>query len=54
MRQFNYHLQLIMHLFEEIHSMLEVEEEKIQNDEWIDMTVERSKSLTSKEGSTFS
>ena len=42
-----------MQLFEEIHSMLEVEEEKIQNDEWIDM-VERSKSLASKEGSTFS
>ena len=34
---FNDQLKLLMSLHEEIHTMLEVEEEKIESDEWIDM-----------------
>ena len=37
MCQFSDHLKLLMSLHEKIHTMLEVEEEKIENDEWIDM-----------------
>ena len=37
MCQFNDQLKLLMSLHEEIHTMLEVEEEKIESDKWIDM-----------------
>ena len=37
MCQFNDQLKLLMLLHEEIHTMLELEEEKIESDEWIDM-----------------
>ena len=41
MHQFNDQLKLLMSLHEEIHTMLEVEEEKIESDEWIDMMDEQ-------------
>ena len=37
--QFNDQLKLLMSLHEELHSILEVEEEKMESDEWIDMVV---------------
>ena len=37
MCQFNDQQKLLISLHEEIHKMLEVEEEKIESDEWIDM-----------------
>ena len=41
MCQFNDQLKLLMSLHEEIHTMLEVEEEEIESDEWIDMVDEK-------------
>ena len=37
MCQFNDQLELQMSSHEEIYTMLEIEEEKIESDEWIDM-----------------
>ena len=51
MCQFNDQLKLLMSLHEETHTMLKVEEEKIERDEWIDLMA--YKSLTSKERSTL-
>ena len=41
MCQFNDQLKLLMSLHEEIYTMLKVEEEKIESDEWIDMMDEQ-------------
>ena len=41
MCQFNDQLKLLMSLHEEIHTILEVEEEKIESDEWINMIEEQ-------------
>ena len=41
MCQFNDQLKLLMSLYEEIHTMLEVEEGTIESDEWIDVKDEQ-------------
>ena len=50
MCQFNDQLELQMSSHEEIYTMLEIEEEKIESDEWIDMMSDKQTFNFKKKG----